>query len=48
MLVTIPIGLFVATLVADVAYQFTGNVFWYDMAWWTMAGALGGAPAELP
>ena len=42
-LVTIPIGLFVATIVADAAYQTSGNVFWYDVAWWTMAGGVVGA-----
>lgn len=45
MLVTVPIGLFVATLVADVAYQTSGNVFFYDVAWWTMAGGIVGALA---
>lgn len=43
MLIPIPIGLFVATLVADVAYQTSGDVFWYDLAWWTMAGGIVGA-----
>ena len=43
MLIPIPIGLFVATLVCDVAYQATANVFWYDVAWWTMAGGVLGA-----
>lgn len=43
MLITVPIGLFIGTLVADVLYQTSGNVFWYDVAWWTMAGGILGA-----
>lgn len=45
MLVPIPIGLFIGALVADVAYQTSGNVFFYDLAWWAMAGGIVGALA---
>jgi uncharacterized membrane protein len=37
MLVTLPIGGFVASLVADIAYLATHVVFWYDAAFWAMA-----------
>ena len=40
MLIPLPIGLFVGAIVADVLYQTSGNVFWYDVAWWTMAGGV--------
>ncbi len=45
MLVPVPIGLFVGALAADAAYQFTANVFFYDLAWWAMAGGIVGALA---
>lgn len=48
-LVTIPIGLFVATLAADVIYAVGGNGFFYDVAWWTMAmGVVGVVFAAIP
>lgn len=45
MLVTIPIGLWVMSLVGDLAYLSVGLTFWYDLAWWTMLGGLVGALA---
>jgi uncharacterized membrane protein len=49
MLVTIPIGLWIASLVCDVIYASTRTVFWYDMAWWAMAfGVLGALAAAVP
>lgn len=43
MLVTLPIGLLTASLVADFVYLARGETFWYDFAWWTMAGGIAGA-----
>lgn len=43
MLVTFPIALFIVSLVADFVYVAVGQVFWYDLAWWTMAFGIGGA-----
>lgn len=49
MLVTFPIALFITSLVADGAYLYSGEVFWYDFAWWTMAfGILGALLAAVP
>lgn len=49
MLVTIPIGLWIASLVCDVIYASTRTVFWYDMAWWAMAfGVVGALAAAVP
>lgn len=49
MLVTIPIGLWVTSLVCDVIYASTRTVFWYDMAWWAMAfGVIGAIAAAVP
>lgn len=43
MLVTLPIGGWVASMLADIAYLTTRHLFWYDMAWWAMAFGLAGA-----
>lgn len=49
MLVVVPIGLWVASLVCDVIYASTRTVFWYDMAWWAMAfGVVGALIAAIP
>jgi uncharacterized membrane protein len=49
MLVTLPIGLWVAALVCDIVFATTHTVFWYDMAYWSMAfGLVGGAIAAVP
>lgn len=40
MLVSLPIGLFTWSLIADIVYLNTRQVFWYDMAWWAMAGGI--------
>jgi uncharacterized membrane protein len=49
MLVTIPIGLWVTSLVCDIIYATTRTVFWYDMAWWSMAfGLVGALMAAIP
>jgi uncharacterized membrane protein len=49
MLVTLPIGLWVASIVCDIVFATTHTVFWYDMAYWSMAfGLVGGAIAAVP
>ena len=49
MLVTLPIGGFVASLAADIGYFIAGTVFWYDMAWWAMLfGVVTAAIAAVP
>ena len=49
MLVTLPIGLWVASIVCDIIYATNHTVFWYDMAYWAMAfGLIGGAIAAVP
>lgn len=49
MLIPIPIGLLVGSLVADMVYLADGRLFWYDMAWWTMAfGVIGALVAAIP
>lgn len=48
MLVTLPIGLFVWTLVADVVYLLTTNMMWYDVAFWSgIGGVVGGVIAAI-
>lgn len=49
MLIPIPIGLLVGSLVADLIYMADGSLFWYDMAWWAMAfGVVGALVAAIP
>lgn len=49
MLIPIPIGLLVGSLVADLVYMADGSIFWYDMAWWTMAfGVIAALVAAVP
>ena len=49
MLVTLPIGLWVTSLVCDIIYFANGGLFWHDMAWWTMAfGVVGALLAAIP
>lgn len=49
MLVTLPIGLWVASLVCDIIFASTKTVFWYDMAYWSMAfGIIGALLAAVP
>lgn len=44
MLVPLPIGLWIFSLVCDLVYLFGGrNTFWTDMAFYTMAGGIVGA-----
>lgn len=43
MLVTIPIGLWIFSLVADLIFLWNGQALWHDMAFYTMAGGLVGA-----
>jgi uncharacterized membrane protein len=48
-MITVPIGAFVMSLIADVVYLNTRQVFWYDMAWWTMAiGVISALAAAVP
>lgn len=49
MLITLPIGLFTMSLVSDIVYLNSRQVFWYDMAWWTMAaGVVSALLAAIP
>jgi len=49
MLVPIPIGAFLLTLIGDLAYAGTNNTFWYSFSTWTMGiGIIGGLLAALP
>ena len=49
MLVTLPIGLWVGSIVCDIVYAATKTVFWYDMAYWSMAfGIVGALLAAIP
>jgi uncharacterized membrane protein len=49
MLIAIPIGLWLASLVADVAYVSTYNMFFFQVAQWTMGfGVLGALAAAIP
>lgn len=49
MLVPIPIGAFLLTLIGDLAYVGTNNTFWYSFSTWTMGiGIIGGLLAALP
>jgi uncharacterized membrane protein len=49
MLITIPIGLWLASLVGDVAYVLTYNPFYFALAQWTMGfGVLGALAAAIP
>jgi len=43
MLVPLPIGLWVFSLVADIIYRASGNVVWAEVAYYTMAGGIIGA-----
>jgi len=43
MLVPFPIALLAATLVSDLAYAGTGDVFWATASYWLLVGALIGA-----
>lgn len=43
MLVTVPIGLWVFSFIADVIYVAGGNAIWSSLAYYTMAGGLVGA-----
>lgn len=48
-LITIPIGLWLASLVADLAYVATYDNFFYNVAQWTMGfGVLGALAAAVP
>lgn len=49
MLVTIPIGAFLLTLIGDLAYAGTHNPFWHGFSMWTMGiGIIGGLLAAVP
>jgi len=52
MIVGLPIGLYTAALVADAAYVFTNDPFWFRMAFWCIAlglvGNLGAVVTGLP
>ncbi len=49
MLVPLPIGLWIFSLVSDVVYAQSGDVVWDQMAFYTMAGGVvGGLIAALP
>ncbi|MDB5097922.1 MAG: hypothetical protein JWM80_2343 [Cyanobacteria bacterium RYN_339] len=49
MLIGVPIGLWLASLVADVAYMFTYEAFYFSAAQWTMGfGVLGALAAAIP
>lgn len=49
MLITIPLGLFVATLVFDLLALFTGNSTFAQVGFWNMVGGLiGGLVAAIP
>lgn len=49
MLIPIPIGAFLLTLIGDLAYTGTNNTFWYSFSTWTMAiGIIGGLLAAIP
>lgn len=49
MLIPIPIGAFLLTLIGDLAYTFTSNPFWYSFSTWTMGvGIVGALLAAIP
>ncbi len=49
MLIPIPIGAFLLTLIGDLAYAGTNNTFWYSFSTWTMGiGIIGGLLAAIP
>ncbi len=49
MLIPIPIGAFLLTLIGDLAYAGTNNTFWYSFSTWTMTiGIIGGLLAAIP
>jgi uncharacterized membrane protein len=49
MLIPIPIGAFLLTLIGDLAYLGTNNPFWYSFSTWTMGiGIIGGLIAAIP
>ena len=49
MLVVVPIGLFLWTLVADIVYVVNDNKMWYDIAFWSgIAAIVSGLVAALP
>lgn len=43
LLVTIPVGLWVFSLVSDVVFASTGNIFWDATAYFTLGGGMVGA-----
>jgi len=43
MLVPLPIGLWIFSLVADILYRTSGNVVWASVAYYSMAGGIVGA-----
>lgn len=45
MLVVFPIAFWIGALVADLAYVWFGDPFWYQLAWFLIAGGLAGAVA---
>lgn len=48
-LVPIPIGAFLLTLIGDIAYTATSNTFWYSFSSWTMGiGIVGALLAAIP
>jgi uncharacterized membrane protein len=48
-LITIPLGLFVATLIFDIVALFTGNSTFAEVAFWNLsAGLIGGLVAAFP
>lgn len=48
-MVTIPIGMFTAALASDIAYQVSGQIFWYEVAWWALlAGMVSALAAAVP
>jgi uncharacterized membrane protein len=40
LLVPVPIGLWVATLLADIGFAATGDAFWAGAAFWALGGAI--------
>jgi len=49
MLIPIPIACFLLTLIGDLAYAGTQNLFWYVFSTWTMGiGIIGGLLAAIP
>src|SRR5215831_15065944 len=49
MLVALPIGLWIISLVFDFVYLWRGDMFWYDLSYWDMiAGTAAAGVAAVP